>query len=158
ISEEGVKRFAREAKLASQLDEPHCVTIHDSGRDTDLSALYLVMEYLEGRSLKAMLRAEGRLEIKRALEIADQPLRGLAAAHRRGIVHRDVKPENIFLIARDERREFVKLLDFGIAKQLPKEAPLTAITRAGFMVGTPEYIAPEQALGKPVDGRADLYA
>jgi serine/threonine protein kinase len=157
-SDEAVKRFAREAKLASQFDEPHCVQLFDCGRDEKSGILYLAMEYLEGRSLRGLLDAEKRVPVDRAVGIITQLLAALDAAHDIGIVHRDVKPENIFLVSHGKRKEFVKLLDFGIAKQPPTEDYKTQITRAGFTVGTPEYISPEQAFAQDVDGRADLYA
>jgi serine/threonine protein kinase len=155
-AEEVTKRFAREAKLASQLDEPHVCAVYDCGRDPETGILYLAMEYLEGQSLRAVIDREKRLPAEQATDIIRQLLAALGAAHQIGIVHRDIKPENIMLVSRGPK-QIVKLLDFGVAKQ-PPQAAQTQITRAGFTVGTPEYIAPEQALAGDIDGRADIYA
>src|SRR5262249_40578950 len=118
-----------------------------------------VMERLEGVDLGDVLRHERRIAVDRTVHIATQICRALAAAHTAGIIHRDLKPENVFLISRDGNADFVKVLDFGIAKQdmgnqnLPRR-----LTTPGIAMGTPEYMAPEQAAGKPIDGRVDIYA
>lgn len=170
--EESQKRFMREARLCAQLDHPNCVTVYDFGAITD-DVFFLAMEYLEGESVAARLQREGVMTAKYAAEIFCQVLDALGAAHFLGIVHRDVKPANIMLIQREDGTERVKLLDFGIAKAPPtkkreeghehedeEEGYLleTPITLHGLTVGTPEYIAPEQALGQDADGRADLYS
>jgi serine/threonine-protein kinase len=152
-----VMRFVREAQVSSRLSNPHCVTVHDFGQTPDRS-LYLVMELIDGESLRERLLREPKLPLHLSYQIIAQLLDALAAAHDIGVTHRDVKPENIMLIEDPERggQPFLKLLDFGIAR--PIEPMAAGVTRAGFTVGTPGYIAPEQALGKTVDGRADLYA
>ncbi|MCX5744147.1 MAG: protein kinase, partial [Proteobacteria bacterium] len=123
-------------------------------------ALYLAMELLEGRALSEVLEQEGQLAPGRALHILAHILRGLAHVHAAGLIHRDMKPENIFLVRQDDDVDFAKILDFGIAK--PMKGELTddnvKLTQAGMAFGTPIYMAPEQALGNPLDGRADLYA
>lgn len=157
-----VARFKREARLASRLRHPNTITLHDWGQSDDL--LYIVMELLTGEDLADVLRAAGRLEPRRVVNIVRQALKSLAEAHEQGIVHRDLKPENIFLSEVGEDRDVVKVLDFGIAKMaLPQPEDATdeknrALTMSGSTVGTPTYMSPEQAAGEDVDGQTDLYA
>ena len=149
------ERFRREAAVAVQLRSEHVVEVLDFGEDPRGLAYY-AMELLEGESLRALLQREGRLSPERAVRLLRQLLTGLAAAHAAGVVHRDLKPENLFLVGTgpDPR---LKILDFGIAKFLQPGANLDQ-TSVGVVVGTPEYLAPEQAVGGAVDARADLYA
>src|SRR6185295_13276042 len=122
-------------------------------------SVYFVMEYLEGVELGSVIEREGALDVARALKITGQICRALAAAHREGIIHRDLKPENIFLITRDGAADVVKVLDFGIAKTTEAEAARERrLTSPGRAMGTPEYMAPEQAAGRPADARCDVYA
>jgi eukaryotic-like serine/threonine-protein kinase len=164
--DEARKRFIREAQLCAQLDHPNCVAVYDFGTVGE-DVFFLAMEYLEGRTLADALREDGPMSARKATEITCQILDALGAAHSCGIVHRDVKPANIMLINHVDGAERVKLLDFGIAKapaqtidemQDPSHRVATPITLHGLTVGTPEYIAPEQALGRPADARADLYS
>jgi serine/threonine-protein kinase len=149
-------RFDREARTTSQLDHPHIVRVTDSGRSHE--GLYLVMELLDGRSLAALLAEQGRLPVQRAVAITDQVLDALSAAHVAGLVHRDLKPDNIFLCASGRADDVVKVLDFGIAATRT-EGPATKLTQAGAVLGTPGYLAPEQAMGRAdLDGRVDLHA
>ncbi|HEY0990515.1 MAG TPA: protein kinase [Kofleriaceae bacterium] len=152
-------RFEREALAVGKIDHPNCVSVYDVGRLPD-GALYLAMELLEGRPLADVLEQEGQLQPGRALHILAGLLRGLAHIHQAKLIHRDIKPENIFLIRHGQDEDFAKILDFGIAK--PMEASDlddgVKLTQAGMAFGTPIYMAPEQALGNPMDGRADLYA
>ncbi|HEX8952233.1 MAG TPA: serine/threonine-protein kinase, partial [Polyangia bacterium] len=151
-----LERFRREARAASAIGHEHIIEVTDLGQ-TAHRVPFLIMELLTGRTLSALCKAERRLEPARAVHIARQILSALAAAPARGIVHRDLKPENVFLIQRGGDPDFVKLLDFGIAKLLD-DVDSPELTRAGQVVGTPTYMAPEQARGeKNVDGRADLY-
>ena len=153
-----VERFRREARAASRIGHPHIVDVTDSGATPD-GSVYFVMEYLEGVDLGTVLEREGALEIVRALAIATQICRALTAAHAAGIIHRDLKPENIFLITRDGTSDFVKVLDFGIAKSTEAErARAKRLTSPGVTMGTPEYMAPEQAAGRPADERCDVYS
>ncbi|HZL19218.1 MAG TPA: protein kinase [Polyangia bacterium] len=156
--EEFARRFEREAESASRLDHPNIITVTDFGRTAE-GSLFLAMEFLAGTSLAAAIAA-GPMPVPRALAIMRQILRALDHAHAAGVVHRDLKPENIMLVERDGNREFVKILDFGIAKVTePQSAPgREALTQAGVIFGTPEYLSPEQALGEGVDARADIYA
>jgi serine/threonine protein kinase len=159
-----VRRFNTEAELAARLSHPNTVNIYDFGQEPD-GTLYIVMELVDGRSLRQVLTAEGALEPGRALAIVQQLAASLADAHARGIVHRDLKPDNVMLSARGKDRDVVRVLDFGIAK-LREDGRATAqalqggnaLTQAGDLVGTPQYMAPEQIRGEAVDGRTDVYA
>jgi serine/threonine-protein kinase len=148
-------RFRREARVATRLRSPHVVEVFDFGEDA-AGRPYLAMELLEGEPMRAVLDREGRLAPERAVRLLRQLLDGLAAAHAGGVVHRDLKPENLWLSGAGAE-ERLRVLDFGIAKW--SEARPDAIrTQVGLVVGTPEYLAPEQAVGGEVDRRADLYA
>src|SRR5215470_11227772 len=152
-------RFEREALAVGKIDHPNCVSVYDVGRLPD-GALYLAMELLEGRALADVLEQEGQIAPGRALHILAGVLRGLAHIHAAKLIHRDIKPENIFLIRHGQDEDFAKILDFGIAKPMETSdlADGVKLTQAGMAFGTPIYMAPEQALGNPMDGRADLYA
>ena len=150
-----VARFRREARAASMIGHPNIVDITDFGTTED-GSVYFVMERLEGIELGEVLRAENRLTPERAVHVAIQMSRALAAAHAAGIIHRDLKPENVFLITRDGDADFVKILDFGVAKA-PESAVLRKLTTPGLAMGTPEYMAPEQAAGLAADPRSDVY-
>ena len=156
---EVVARFEREAMAAAHIEHPNVASATDFGKLDD-GSFFLVLEYIEGRGLREELR-QGALGISRSFHIVKQIASALARAHSLGIVHRDLKPENVMLVERDGDPDFVKVLDFGIAKVPVSELSGTTsevLTRAGMVFGTPEYMAPEQALGKDVDHRADLYA
>ncbi|HVY49018.1 MAG TPA: serine/threonine-protein kinase, partial [Minicystis sp.] len=145
-------RFAREAEAAACLQSRHIVRVVDFS-ESDEGLLYLAMEHLEGRPLAAVIE-KGALAPARAVHVATQIARGLAHAHERGIVHRDLKPANVMLIREDDEPDVVRLLDFGIARL----GGSSGLTLAGSVMGTPEYMAPEQYRGIEVDARADLYA
>jgi serine/threonine-protein kinase len=153
-------RFEREALAVGKIDHPNCVSTYDVGRLPD-GSLYLAMELLEGRALADVLEQEGQIAPGRALHILAGVLRGLSHIHAAGLIHRDIKPENIFLIRQGADEDFAKILDFGIAKPMSGKTDLddgVKLTQAGMAFGTPIYMAPEQALGNPMDGRADVYA
>lgn len=158
---EVVERFKQEAKSASRIGNAHIVDISDFGV-TPSGASYFAMELLEGEDLANVLEREGHVSLGRAADILLQCCKALEAAHAKGIVHRDMKPENIFLTVRDGRPDFVKIVDFGIAKMSDIEtvgAPGRKLTKTGMIFGTPEYMSPEQASGKGVlDHRVDVYA
>jgi serine/threonine-protein kinase len=150
-----VERFRREARLAVQVSSPHVVEMLDFGQ-ADSGQLFLVMELLRGESLRDRLGREGALPPAQVADLMRQLLRGLAAAHAVGIVHRDLKPDNLWLVP-EEGRERLTILDFGIAKQAGGPHGATS-TQAGLVVGTPEFLSPEQAVGGDLDHRADLYS
>jgi serine/threonine-protein kinase len=155
-----VERFRREARAAAQLQHPNVVTIHDYGEGHDPEGFaYIVMELVRGVSLRELLRREGHLDVPRAVALMRDICAGVGAAHRRGIVHRDIKPDNIIVLPPDEEgeRERVKVVDFGIAK-LRDMAGDSTLTQTGAMVGTPFYMSPEQCRGEALDARADVYS
>ena len=151
-----IKRFLQEARTASRLSHPHTVRVYDFGQ-TDAGHLYLAMELLQGMELGQVLIQEGTLPPARAIHIALGVLKSLAEAHGAGLVHRDLKPDNIFLCNVHGEEDFVKVIDFGIAKPI-EQGDDGGLTRTGFTVGTPKYMSPEQVLNKGVEGRSDLYA
>jgi serine/threonine-protein kinase len=156
------ERMRIEGQSLALLSHPNIVQVFDAGH-TPSGRPFLVMERLVGRTLGAELRARGALPREEVLLIAQNVLAGLAAAHALGIVHRDIKVENIFLHERHDGSRVAKILDFGVAKILEgvKRAmpePLSVPTQCGLLVGTPGYLSPEQAVGRPADQRSDLYA
>ncbi len=150
-SDEFVRRFRAEATAAARLIHPNIIQIHFIGEDAGQH--YFVMQYVAGESLAGLLARRGKLDVDETLAIAEQALSGLAAAHERGMVHRDIKPGNILLDARHHR---ALLADFGLVKSL--ESSATGKTATGVVMGTVDYISPEQGRGQAVDGRSDLYS
>jgi eukaryotic-like serine/threonine-protein kinase len=166
------QRFKREAKAASRMDHPNSLRVIDFGEDAGL--LYIAMEYLQGRDLLTVLRDEYPLSRERIVTILSQVLAALAVAHEMGVIHRDLKPENIMLLpAKDDEGnpiEVVKVCDFGIAKIVEPDADTSGpeptrtathtgtLTAHGMLIGTPEYMSPEQARGEPADARSDIYS
>ncbi len=152
-----VKRFKREAEAVSKLDHPNTVQVFDFGQSEGM--MYLVMEYLSGRDLGQLIKDEGALAFDRVARIGAQVCGSVQQAHERGIVHRDLKPENVMVVESAATREFVKVLDFGLAKlREGEETAEKSITRAGSILGTPYYMAPEHIRGEAVDARSDVYA
>src|SRR4029077_19436322 len=152
-----LERFRREARAVAQLSHPHIVTVIDAGEeisqdggDGHMGAPYIVLEYVQGETLKDVIRREGPLEIPQAIAYAIEIARALGAAHERMIVHRDVKPQNVLIGAEGG----AKITDFGIARSLSEEG----LTVAGRVLGTTDYVSPEQALGQPVTGQSDIYS
>tara|TARA_R110002096_G_scaffold408075_1_gene606927 strand:- start:18697 stop:20580 length:1884 start_codon:yes stop_codon:yes gene_type:complete len=154
-----VRRFNAEATLAAKLNHPNTVTLFDFGQGED-GALFIAMEYIEGKSLRQVLVKEGPLPPERVLAITSQICNSLSDAHATGIVHRDLKPDNVMLFARGRQSEAVSVLDFGIAKLRDEHGNITQqpMTQAGDILGTPQYMAPEQIRGDRVDARTDVYA
>ena len=155
-----LERFRREARSVAQLNHPHVVTVIDAGeepwvgaegeQETDAATPYIVLEYVDGETLKALIRRAGPLEIPQALAYSIEIARALGAAHERRIVHRDVKPQNVLI----DPEGGAKITDFGIARSLAEEG----LTMAGRVLGTTDYVSPEQALGQPVTPQSDLYS
>lgn len=150
-----VRRFFQEARAVNQINHEHIVEIFDFVEDTERGHVYCVMELLRGQSLAQVMKEE-KLALARIQRIGVQICAALGAAHQVGVVHRDVKPDNLFLAHRSGQVDFVKVLDFGVAKILTSEG--TGNTLDGTIIGTPTYMSPEQAAGLPVDHRADIYA
>ena len=162
-------RFQREAKAASRLNHPNSMQVIDFGEEPD-GLLYIAMEYLDGRSLYRVLREEHPLSSERTVDILMQTLAALAVAHDMGVVHRDLKPDNVVILSGTDDdgrpRDVVKVCDFGIAKLIDSRAyrsgserdSAAPVTTAGFLVGTPEYMSPEQGKGEKLDARSDLYS
>jgi len=156
-----VARFHREAKALSLLSHRNIVSVADFG-ETDEGLLYLATEFINGTSLSYEMR-QRKFDVDRIIHILRQIGKALAHAHRRGLVHRDLKPDNVMLVQADDERDVVKILDFGIARVVDNEATddidtINRLTTQGIVMGTPAYISPEQAMGTPVDHRADLYS
>jgi serine/threonine-protein kinase len=152
-----VQRFLREARLSASIQSPHIAHVTDVDQASD-GVAYIVMELLEGRSLTSLLEKGKKLSLDTALDYTLQMLAGLEAAHAAGVVHRDLKPDNVFVVT-TTRGPLVKLLDFGIAKLRTSKEFQVALTRPGVMMGTPEYMAPEQVYSADsVDARADVYS
>ena len=152
---ESAARFAREASNAARIIHPNVAAVFDYGESEGV--IYLVMEYVEGEPLSRLLEREAPLALDRALNLTRQIAEGLGAAHELGIIHRDLKPDNILIMRTRTGREIAKVVDFGIAKAI-KEVAGEGLTRTGQVIGTPEFMSPEQLLGDPLDVRTDLYA
>jgi serine/threonine-protein kinase len=149
------KRFFLEASIASKLTHPNTVTIFDYGK-TDDDIYYIAMELLEGRTLHRALREEGPFDSERTAHVARQICRSLREAHGLGVIHRDLKPANIYLVQHGDESDLVKVLDFGLVKNLESEGE--ELTQAGLFMGSPKYMSPEQIRGERVDSRVDVYA
>jgi tRNA A-37 threonylcarbamoyl transferase component Bud32 len=152
-----VARFLQEAKSASRIGHENVIDISDFGQSPE-GLVYIAMEYLDGQDLSHLIKAEGPQSWARSRPILMQIAKALRAAHEHGIIHRDMKPENVFIIQREGRPDFVKVLDFGIAKSVNDDAGGPRLTQAGMIFGTPEYMSPEQAQGQMPDHRVDVYA
>jgi serine/threonine-protein kinase len=152
-----VARFRREAQAASRLSHPNSINVIDIG-ETEGGEQYIAMELVDGKDLQQVLSTEWPLPEARVIRIVSQILSALSEAHAAGIIHRDLKPENIMVQQLRKEPDFVKVLDFGIAKIVDPSLETGPITRAGFVCGTPEYMSPEQARGGDLDARSDLYA
>ncbi len=155
-SVEHVKRFSGEAQAVSRLRHPNTIRVFDFGTHQD-GALYLAMEYIEGETLGHRFDTKGALPWPQMVRILTQICHSLTEAHAAGLVHRDLKPENVMLLPVAGDPDFVKVLDFGIAKQ-QNAAGASNLTETGMIMGTPTYMSPEQAKGEPIDGRSDVYA
>jgi serine/threonine protein kinase len=156
-----LQRFAREARSTLKVDSPHAVKVLDFGV-TPQRDYYMVLEYLDGRTVQRELDVDGPFAPGRVVHIARQALHALGAAHRQGLVHRDIKPENILLMRVGDDADYAKLLDFGVAKLMEgaaqSERSKLSITQQGMVFGTPEFMSPEQACGQALDPRSDLYS
>jgi eukaryotic-like serine/threonine-protein kinase len=154
-----VSRFRREARAMSQLTHPNTVKVFLYG-ELDDGSLYIIMEFLEGKNLNQTVRSEGPFPLERALPILVQACGALDEAHKAGIIHRDLKPENIFLVQSEAVRDYPKVLDFGLAKvgERQMRPGSVMLTQEGMVFGTPEFMSPEQAQGKPLTPASDVYS
>lgn len=159
FDQESLQRFKLEAKATSMLKHPNIVAIHDYGVNEG-SLPYIVMEYLEGKSLEYTIEENGPLAPQRFLNIFVQVCDGLSHAHKHGVIHRDLKPANIFISVEDGQADRVKIVDFGIAKLIPQQdgQEITKITLTGEVIGSPLYMSPEQCSGGALDARSDIYS
>ncbi|HEY4223853.1 MAG TPA: serine/threonine-protein kinase, partial [Myxococcota bacterium] len=154
--DDNIKRFERETEAIARLAHPNIVQVVDAGRAED-GTLFLAMELIDGENVRQLLRRGQRIYLTRALRIVEDVASALVAAHAAGVIHRDLKAENIMLVRAAGREETAKVLDFGVAKLTSRtEAP--PVTGSGFVAGTPGFIAPEQMIGKSDDARSDLYS
>ncbi|MBM4388271.1 MAG: serine/threonine protein kinase, partial [Deltaproteobacteria bacterium] len=156
-SDEQVKRFINEARVTAQLEHPNTLKVYDFG-ETEDGLLYIVMEYLKGKTLAKVVTEEGALSQERVIDIVISIARSLSEAHEKGLVHRDLKSENIMLLDFKGQKDFVKVLDFGIAKIVAGDKNEPSLTKKGMTVGSPSFMSPEQVLGNSLDGRSDLYS
>ena len=156
-----LQRFAREARSTQKVESPHAVKVLDYGV-TPHADYYMVLEYLDGRTVQRELDVDGAFAPARVLHIAKHALAALGAAHRIGLIHRDIKPDNLLLMRVGDDPDFTKVLDFGVAKLMEGAAKTSrsalSLTQAGMVFGTPEFMSPEQACGQPLDPRSDLYS
>ena len=151
------KRFFLEASVTAKLTHPNTITLYDYGR-TDDGIFFIAMEFLDGRTLSQVMQSDGPLAQERVIHIAQQICRSLREAHSLGIIHRDLKPANVMLLLERDDQDFVKVLDFGLVKFFSGETPEADITNAGTFMGSPHYIAPEQARSQGPDQRCDIYS
>src|SRR6185503_19128264 len=157
MDDDVVRRFSREAKAASRISHPHAVSVTDFG-ESENGVVFLVMEYLDGQTLKEIIKSEGQMGLNRAVEIIRQVSGALDAAHEQGVVHRDLKSDNIML-SQTNGGDWAKVLDFGIAKIQQTETPDADITAANLVIGTPQYMSPEQcSQSTTIDARSDIYS
>lgn len=153
-----ILRFEQEAKAASALKHPHLVVVHDFGL-TPSNVPFIVMDLIEGTNLQEQILNYGPLSVKRFCDIFVQASDALAHAHKRGVIHRDIKPANMILAASDDGKDFIRIVDFGIAKVIASDALTTQeLTQTGDLVGSPLYMSPEQCLGTTLDARSDIYS
>ena len=155
-NEAAVARFNREARNSSRIDSPHAITIYDFG-EAENGLLYLAMEFIDGRQLTDLLEREGVISIDRTIHITSQIAEALSSAHALGIIHRDLKPDNIMITRKVDNTDYVKVLDFGIAKTMADDGAEN-VTKTGFVLGTPAYMSPEQLTGENLDARSDVYS
>jgi serine/threonine protein kinase/formylglycine-generating enzyme required for sulfatase activity len=154
--DDAIARFKREARNSVRIDSVHAVTVYDSGQ-TDEGLLYLAMEYIDGKPLSRVISEQRVLPVERVIHITNQIAEALAAAHALPMIHRDLKPDNIMITRKGANNDFVKVLDFGIAKALADPGG-DNLTKTGFVLGTPVYMSPEQLLGEELDPRSDIYS
>src|SRR5262249_31117197 len=152
---DAISRFNREASNASRISHPNVAAVYDFGETSD-GLIFLAMEFVDGPPLTTIIEQTGSLAPARAAEITRQAAEALALAHDMGIVHRDLKPDNVMIARTRDGSDLVKVVDFGIAKAAGNASQ--RVTKTGLVVGTPEYMSPEQLAGESLDGRSDIYS
>ena len=152
-----VKRFQQESKSASRINHPNVITVYDFGISPN-GQPFIVMDYLEGESLADIIKNDGQVGVERSIKILAQACDALGHAHKQGVLHRDVKPTNFVLINYDEEKDFVKVVDFGVAKLMNATPDGQRLTQAGEVCGSPVYMSPEQCTGAELDQRSDIYS
>jgi serine/threonine protein kinase len=153
-----VKRFHQEGKAASKMNHPHVITVYDFGVTPNSGQPFIVMDYLLGTDLSTIIKEEGQLGVERSLKILAQSTDALDHAHRMGVIHRDLKPSNIMLIDYEDEKDFVKVVDFGVAKLISAGGEQQRLTQMGEVCGSPVYMSPEQCQGLELDNRSDIYS
>jgi len=153
-----VKRFHQEGKAASKMNHPHIITVYDFGVTPTSGQPFIVMDYLLGTDLSTIIKDEGQLGVERSLKILSQSTDALDHAHRMGVIHRDLKPSNIMLIDYEDEKDFVKVVDFGVAKLISAGGEQQRLTQMGEVCGSPVYMSPEQCQGHELDNRSDIYS
>lgn len=153
-----VKRFHQEGKAASKMNHPHVITVYDFGVTPTSGQPFIVMDYLLGTDLSQIIKEEGQLGVERSLKILAQSTDALDHAHRMGVIHRDLKPSNIMLIDYEDEKDYVKVVDFGVAKLISAGGEQQRLTQMGEVCGSPVYMSPEQCQGLELDSRSDIYS
>jgi len=153
-----VKRFHQEGKAASKMNHPHVITVYDFGVTPTSGQPFIVMDYLLGTDLSQIIKDEGQLGVERSLKILAQSTDALDHAHRMGVIHRDLKPSNIMLIDYEDEKDYVKVVDFGVAKLISAGGEQQRLTQMGEVCGSPVYMSPEQCQGLELDSRSDIYS
>ncbi len=153
-----VKRFYQEGKAASKMNHPHVITVYDFGVTANTGQPFIVMDYLQGVALSDLIKDEGQLGVERSIKVLSQATDALDHAHRMGVIHRDLKPSNIMLIDYEDEKDYVKVVDFGVAKLITAGGEQQRLTQMGEVCGSPVYMSPEQCQGLELDNRSDIYS
>lgn len=153
-----VKRFYQEGKAASKMNHPHVITVYDFGVTANTGQPFIVMDYLQGVALSDLIKEEGQLGVERSIKVLSQATDALDHAHRMGVIHRDLKPSNIMLIDYEDEKDYVKVVDFGVAKLITAGGEQQRLTQMGEVCGSPVYMSPEQCQGLELDNRSDIYS
>ncbi len=155
---QSVQRFLREGKASCRMNHPHVITVYDFGITPQSGQPFIVMDYLEGISLSDMIKQDGQVSVERSIKILTQATDALDHAHRAGVVHRDLKPSNIMLVEYEDEKDFVKIVDFGVAQLIGAGGEQQRLTQIGEVCGSPVYMSPEQCQGLELDARSDIYS
>lgn len=155
---QSVQRFLREGKASCRMNHPHVITVYDFGITPQSGQPFIVMDFLEGISLSDMIKQDGQVSVERSIKILTQATDALDHAHRAGVIHRDLKPSNIMLVEYEDEKDFVKIVDFGVAQLIGAGGEQQRLTQMGEVCGSPVYMSPEQCQGLELDARSDIYS